>query len=316
MKRPQPACTTKNHPLRHRLISLSALLLAGSIAHHASAEIYWYWNTGARQVVNFGYGEQPPDVGGLEQGASPVSNAGDSFSAGPLASASSSLSVDYGILKARVAGAATGGTAVGGAAGSQVISRFTDTLTIDHPSLNGTAGVLSYSYYVPGSFSMVTGGQPGDQTHVAEGLVEFTVLPGGLSQTYAISYSSYRGASDTPTIPLIPVDGLIQVNRDFVFGTPFTIGAALSMRGLAAARYSPGSSSFDIDYDNSAYWNGVSGVSAGGSPVSGWTISSESGTAYLDSFAPNEVPEAHHAGATAAAGLLAYGLWRRHSRRA
>jgi hypothetical protein len=305
----------KNHPLRHRLSSLIALLVSGSVAHHASAEIYWYWNTGARQAVNFGYGEQPPEVGGFEQGASPVKNAGASFSAGPLASASSSLSVDYGILKARVAGVATGGTDVAGSAGSQVISRFTDTLTIDHPSLNGTAGVLSYSYYVPGSFSTVMGGQPGDQTHVAEGLVEFTVLPGGLSQTYAISYSSYRGASDTPTIPLIPVDGLIQVNREFVFGTPLTIGAALSMNGLAGASFSPGASSFDIDYDNSAYWNGVSGVSAGGSPVSGWTISSESGTSYLNSFAP-AVPEPAHCAGFAAAGLLAFGLWRRHSRRA
>lgn len=68
-----------------------------------------------------------------------------------------------------------------------------------------------------------------------------------------------------------------------------------------------------IDYGHSAYWNGVSGVSAAGSPVSGWTLTSASGTSYLGSFAPTvHVPEGGSLAIVPVCGLLALGLWRRN----
>jgi hypothetical protein len=50
-------------------------------------------------------------------------------------------------------------------------------------------------------------------------------------------------------------------------------------------------------------------------PVSGYSLVNSDGVNFNDSFAP-AVPEPGHCAGFAAAGLLAFGLWRRHSRRA
>jgi hypothetical protein len=112
-----------------------------------------------------------------------------------------------------------------------------------------------------------------------------------------------------------PADRIVTVTRSVGVGIAFSEGQFLRLDGVSqpGAVDATGSSSFSLDF--SGYWNGVSQVTVGGVPVSSYSLVNSDGVNFNDSFAP-AVPEPGHCAGFAAAGLLAYGLWRRHSRRA
>src|SRR5262249_38270599 len=105
------------------------------------------------------------------------------------------------------------------------------------------------------------------------------------------------------------VDTNLQISVNFVFGTSFE----MMFRAIANANLSstgdsllPGSSA-DSDFYSTIYWSGIDGVTVGGIPVTGYTLTAGSGTNWNQSFAPNAaVPEP---GTLSITGLAVVGLF-------
>ena len=71
---------------------------------------------------------------------------------------------------------------------------------------------------------------------------------------------------------------------DFVFGTPFTLGLALQTGCSAYA------GTCLTDAFHSVYWGGITSVTAGGSAIQDFDVSSGSGPDWRQSFIPGSEP--------------------------
>jgi hypothetical protein len=71
-----------------------------------------------------------------------------------------------------------------------------------------------------------------------------------------------------------------------------------------------------VNFSHSLYWGGISAVTIDGKPMApgSFTITSESGLDYTQSFVPTAVPEPGHYAGIAGAALLGFALWRRSLR--
>lgn len=296
---------------RRRRTLVKTMVVAATLGccGQGEAAVFWQWTASVSDFINFGFGDQPDTIYLQEAGSAAVTGAGANPTSGQ-ATASAFLTVDHGVLRSRAVATAVGTETGGGGGVAQTQLSFSDRLTITHPSLDGQVGTLHYTVLIDGRFRTETTGQAGDQHQVSEGIAALTIL--GTAQMHAVSYSSYRGASDTPGLPVFPEGGVIEVSQDFIFGQEFTIGLALDLSVNARARYDAASRSVtELLYGNSAYWGGIGSVTSGGTELEGWSVGSESGVNYVGSFAP--VPEPETFAAMGAAGLLLFAWVRRRA---
>ena len=160
-------------------------------------------------------------------------------------------------------------------AGAIADAGWMDDVLIDHPLFHGTRGILSFGLKVHG---LLAAQKP-------QGGALLTLGAWGAEVTEPYLWNI--GAS-----PLKDED--LGIDTTAVFHVPFTFGTefVLKVRGLAAVRlsglppiYGRGSAA-EIDFENSAYWSGIQGVTAGGAAVTDYSISAGSGTDYRQSFVP------------------------------
>jgi hypothetical protein len=227
-----------------------------------------------------------------------------------------------GILQASVSGAAAAHTTYSPERGNVtthsvssglVRAYSTEQLTLSVPGIaDGTHAVVSFSYLVPASYSADS---TGDSSRSAE--MSFWSISGHHSDN-ALLRASDGEISHGFTVQgngghssNLPESRLISYERLVAIGSPFLQSQNLYLYGGSFGRWA-GTASIGVSAN--AYWNGVSQVTVGGVPVSGYSLVNSDGVDFNNSFAP--VPEPAHYAGFAAAGLLAFGLWRRHSRRA
>jgi hypothetical protein len=240
--------------------------------------------------------------------------------------------VGPGVLKASASGSVSSlvedgsGRILGAENYAHVSVTSVEALTLSvmgHPA--GEQALIRYSYFLPGNLSTDTSGSGHVSTSMdfysGGGRIDWGV-GFTLQSTDGIAGYMWTQTTGEPTLNNLPSGRLISYERSVVLGTEFTTFQSFILSARANGAFggpSPtiplGSASFDIDFSGSVYWEGVSQVTIGGVPVSGYSLVNSDGVNFNDSFAP-AVPEPGHCAGFAAAGLLAYGLWRRHSRRA
>jgi hypothetical protein len=317
------------HPLSFLPLPILLLSLAGQVSGQVYSDLQLF-GTPTAPTFDSGYLTGPR----IDQRIIDVSPATASGSSSiGLAQLDLFAQVGPGILKASASGSASSlvnqlGETVGADnyAYVKVVSTEAMTLSVTGHS-PGEQAVIRYSYFLPGNLSADTSGS-GYVIAEAGFWSGFGHHYGGgtLQSTDGIGLYTWREHtvqdSGLPSMNSLPSGRLIAYERNVRLGTEFTTFQALTLSAQALGAFGGpapgiplGSASFDIDFSGSAYWGGVSQVTIGGVPVSGYSLVNSDGVNFNDSFAP-AVPEPGHCAGFAAAGLLAYGLWRRHSRRA
>jgi hypothetical protein len=182
-------------------------------------------------------------------------------------------------------------------------ARSVDTLTLDAPGLGGQRGRIAGSVLVDGALVAQVSGP----TALALGTWELNnqVIQNNQVRADATTSGEFRNQGGVISGASF-VDRLLEFNAEVVFGSPFILQVALRSSASATVRPEgqPGSPTYLLpvsatagaNFGNSAYWNGLQGVTLlNGTPVSGWSVSSLSGTNYAQ-----PIPEP----ATAALWLL------------
>lgn len=208
---------------------------------------------------------------------------------------------DYGVLK--------GGITASGA-GKDTIARVTsftafgDAMTIDLPGLTGRQGWLQAEIVLPwsGAASMsrwVTGSLAfGYRVGTEDWGGQFVIDNG--SFVPSLWHGPDFAAPGSPMVFKVP----------FVFGQPIDILASMTVTTDASTTPLGGDFDVVIDATHSLYWKGISQVTDGqGRVLSGYSVTSDSGTDWSRSFVPPPVPEPGSL-ALMAAGLGLLG-WRR-----
>jgi hypothetical protein len=229
-----------------------------------------------------------------------------------------SASVQPGILTASVSGAGSWAITANPppdkwavSAGSGLVQVGNEeALTLSVPGLSvGEAVDVTFSYYLPGQLAVSFSGQANVG---AELLWQGTAA--GLRADRIESHAANHPADFS--VDTLPPGRIFSMTRTVATGFPFVEGHFLKVVGASSPSgvNATGSSAFNVDF--ASYWNGVSQVTVGGVPVSSYSLVNSDGVNFNNSFVPEPVPEPGHCAGFAAAGLLAFGLWRRHSRRA
>jgi hypothetical protein len=313
------------------LLTLPTLLIG--LSDELSGQVYsdlHLFGTTASPTVDYGF-QLGPRIDQRIIDVSPATASGSSPSG--LARVDLFGQVGPGVLKASASGSSSslvnqGGETVSADAFARVVARSMEALTLSATGYpTGEQALIRYSYFLPGNLSTDTSGS-GYVIASAEFSSGFGHPDGGAILQSMDGISGYLWRDHTvqdtglPSVNNLPSGRLITYERNVRLGTEFTTwqtlivsAQALGAFGGPAPGIPPGSASFDIDFSGSAYWGGVSQVTIGGVPVSGYSLVNSVGVNFNDSFAP-AVPEPGHCAGFAAAGLLAFGLWRRHSRRA
>jgi hypothetical protein len=199
---------------------------------------------------------------------------------------------DYGVLKSltAVSGSSTGITSGGEAHSS---TSFQDYFTIDAPSLTGQRGYFTAQVAMPFTSSVQNGtwtneGIYGEIRLESQGniLDKYSMAAGDSSifGGYVVNHYNEGGSVRTDA-PMI-----LQVS--FIYGEQISIFGALNTTVLA--KTSTGSVSYSdiMDASHSLYWNGIRSVTdRNGRAVTGYTITSDSGTDWTRNFAATSVPE-------------------------
>ena len=172
------------------------------------------------------------------------------------------------------------GEATSGSQSSQY-GDFGDILTVFAPGVaDGTAGSLTFSVSVHQSLSVVPVGQSFDfaDWHLLASYWGGTISKGGkIDSIFNTTYVGDPSGTYTVTVP-------------FFFGTAEGMSVNLT---AGAADMQPFGGSASDDLSHSVYWGGISDVTANGVPVSSFTVTSDSGTDWSQSFVPVQtaVPE-------------------------
>lgn len=203
-------------------------------------------------------------------------------------------SADYGVLKVFNSASAKG-------IGSSVSkANFSDDLLIDKSGLTGQTGFLTLSLKPTYSIKMTLG-----EYSSATGLYE--VL---LNSTYGYTFklevykscdfsscteNNYASAAIGTNQTDYPISNEYILSLPFTFGTPFNFDidiTSLIMTSSAASSDNIGGGSIILDSSHSFYWGGINQLQdANGDPVSNFSISSASGTNYLQDFSVLALPE-------------------------
>lgn len=265
-----------------------------------------------------GYGSTGPDTGSFDN-IDETTIAGQTLHVtGATYEAASIGSAATGILHGHVFGSVDGPGTIGGVDTSTfargiVRGAALDTLTLSIAGLpSGTPGLITFSYSLAETRTLFGGGIG----FFASNQLLFQVNDGTspYTATDGLSDHGYLFSTDGIADNNLPAGGTITYELNVTTGTPFNLQPHLTLIGQAEAVEGQGAGSFDMNA--SAYWNGVSQVTLGGVPVSGFSLINGDGVDFTGSFAPAAVPEPEHYAALAGTGLLAFALWRRAQKRA
>jgi hypothetical protein len=196
--------------------------------------------------------------------------------------ASASGYADYGVLKVLAyANSGNGSTSF-----ADVTSSFNDTFLINSLGLDGNSGTaiidlkINYGGAVSGNYNASSYNfklENSDRNFV------FQVL-NGISCSPCSTYNSVT-SSNQSNIPF---------STDYSIAIPFIYGQALTLNlsSYAAAQAWIGGSSAIMDSSHSFYWGGINQIlDQNSNIVSGFTVTSASGTNYLQDFSVAAVPE-------------------------
>ncbi len=217
---------------------------------------------------------------------------------------------DYGVLKSSSTTQGTGDSAYTVA---YARTSFADTFRIDAPGLTGQEGSFSAEVIMPFTLA-VSNGTYSDQYLYAD--VQINSLGGNAWNKFQRSAGDHslfghdallRNGSEIPNTSRM----IFEV--PFIFGEQISIQAHLNTSVSASTPLTPTSFSAAMDASHSLYWEGIGSVAdSRGRTVTGYTLTSDSGTDWRRNFA-SPVPEPAE-GLLMLAGLGALGWHRRRSR--
>lgn len=254
-----------------------ALNLAARRALHGALWVAWAIGSVGVQASTLNtaqLGVAPNPAGGsgpysgLENQNGPASLAGTA-TGGANSSGAGTVFVNWGVVK--LTGSAFGSL--------NTVARgiFRDEVVITSPDVpNGTAGMVTYAVSVNGSL--------------------FTDEPGTARASWAINTDLNGGAFDlgaggslTNGLYAGSPFGTFTATVPFGFGATLPLYVQLEASAQAAFNGSQGLPNASFDLGQSLYWGGIIGITVNGAPVSGFNVSSTSGTDYRNSMAP--IPE-------------------------
>jgi hypothetical protein len=202
--------------------------------------------------------------------------------------------VDYGHVHVR--GSANGGF------DEESVGTIQDSLTFHIPGVaDGTAGSFTYELIMSGKLAATSDfGEASWQLQTTVGGGTFDLSVFGRLET---------ASGGNPGVTGVPY-GVFFATGHFQSGIAAPL--YISLRGNSQARFTftgPGSATDD----STLFWGGISDVVAGGSPVPGFTVTSDSRTNWANSLAPNPVPDPSTVWLLAGPCLAVF--WLRRSRR-
>lgn len=169
---------------------------------------------------------------------------------------------------------------------------WVETWLISDPALNGQAGVMTWGLHIDGL--LLAGPPTGSSTAQV-----------GIDHAGADVNDQFQIQANTPQFSLA-VNQNYTLNTPFTYGTPFEIMVrAVSISRLSGEPPGGNGSSASADFDNTMYWTGIQGFTAGGNPVTPAQVVTGSGTNYFQSFAPSAIaaPEPGTSGLLALGGI-------------
>jgi hypothetical protein len=243
-----------------------------------------------------------------------------------------SASAGPGVLRVDAVGASTASstsadTFVQDAVSSNMIfsasAEFADNVVMSKSGLNGTPLEVHGSFVIEGGMAVnaAPAEDAGDTRKAQIGMQLFlkstaitTSLPTSSGMSVASASADSTGVEITSSIPEI-----VPVTFELVSGEDYLLDNTLFLEGNASASESGGTIGYDsngsaipappasdsvfysANYAHSVLWGGISSVTLpDGTPVTGWTITSDSGFDYTQpAVDPDDVPE------PASLGLLA-----------
>jgi hypothetical protein len=197
-----------------------------------------------------------------------------------------------------------------------VHARATETFLLEGENLSGASRVnIAVSYYLPWTSQATSTG-----TDEAIVTTQFSLIRGvGVVAASGVATLPTSGSVPEQTrsslgtvTDTLPAGQVITYELNVPVGTPFELHQNVAFGGRTGRGGGDGTAAFSATA--AVYWHGISEVTVYGMPVSGYTLRNSEGIDFTGSFAP--VPEPEHYAAFAGTALVAFGLWRRQSRRA
>lgn len=213
-----------------------------------------------------------------------------------------SAAAAFGILRASVE-ASAGSNGGGDGTFGNAIARFEDDFLFTAEGMEGESGLYTFLVDVDGTLSSNYLTAPLYEDSQAYAYASLSVLQNG-SGVYSATMYEYANGATTGTNFL---DAPVSISVPFIFGTPFTLRVGLQVQTTAYALFGGESVA---DFDHTLVWGGVASVTSGGNPVTGYSLSSTSGTNYL-----SPIPEPTSAALIVLTGLV-IGFRRSRSTRA
>lgn len=196
------------------------------------------------------------------------------------------------------------------------IASFTDMITITSPGHSGQTGTVSGSFVVDGSlYADTVNAKP--STH--------TVSAASWNMAIGVGNSQFGSASNTPGFHGVVFnradgsstsggfeDGIVTFTAPITFGEAtrffvyFRTDAYAVVDAASAKPLSEGltAASANANYMHTALWNGISSVAYQGQALTGYSVTSDSGTNYAVSAAVVPIPSVAWLFGLASAGLV------------
>jgi len=258
---------------------LASLVAAAGAAHSASLRVQ-----GFSQATNDPDGQDVVDEAGA---VGPVSTGASSAGASTLGAGNASgqvgASAEFGVLRARATGSASGpfGESGGAVSGGSIGASWEDRFTIlpADPSLQFQPGTFVFRLLLDGTLAASAGGATLSNTRAQFGLF---VAAGSCAVGCEFRRFGQRGDFGSQGGGVIesgdPIADFTSTPVPFAFGIPVDLRVVLDAFAQAVAGLDPALSSADAALGQTLVWDGLLQVDdARGSPVTAYTVTSDSG---------------------------------------